>query len=174
MTLSFSIYETLELAIGENVTPGFGSDKGTTEINEDVQFIKTGTNSLKFVNQTVTKSAFRIQRSPHPQWPADWTKLEKFTFWVYIEDASLMSSDLEYVLATPAGNKTKNFTLVNGWNFCEVNIPELAGDDLDKLVNMDYAPDNKGSYFLDIILRSDDEVLTFYLDDFIFWWVPTE
>lgn len=177
VSLTFSVYDGIELAIGESITPGFGSDKGTIEINEDAEFIKTGERSIKFVNQADTKSCLRIQRSPHPDWPADWTQFERMSFWIYFDDVDSLNN-VEYILTTPAGEKKKSWAkddLVNGWNYCEVNIPELAGDDLDKLVNMDDAPGNKGSYFLDIAVRTPENVITVYFDDFIFWCpLPTE
>ena len=177
VSLTFSVYDGKKLTIDENMT-GISHEKGTSvEINEDAEFIKTGERSIKFVNQADTKSCLRIQRSPHPDWPADWTQFERMSFWIYFDDVDSLNN-VEYILSTPAGEKKKSWAkddLVNGWNYCEVNIPELAGDDLDKLVNMDDVSDNKGSYFLDIAVRTPENVITVYFDDFIFWCpLPTE
>lgn len=171
---TFSLYKAISLAI-DRVLTGFGTDKATSlELNTDPQFLKNEERSLKFVNQTGTKSAFRIQRNPHPSWPADWTQLERMTFWVYIENVeALQDNAMEWILSTLYGNKSKrwaNTDFVNGWNFCEVDLPEVIGGDLSKLVDMDEVSNEKGSRFLDIIVRSPINVVTAYFTDFTLWY----
>ncbi len=171
---TFTLYKAISIAIDRSMT-GFSTDKATSlELNTDPQFLKNEERSLKFVNQTGTKSAFRIQRNPHPNWPADWTQFERMTFWVYIEDVEVLQDNaMEWILSTLYGNKSKswaNTDLVNGWNFCEVNFSEVIGGDLSKLVDMDEVSNDKGSRFLDVIVRSPINAVTVYFTDFTLWY----
>jgi hypothetical protein len=165
LTIHFQIVASwVELTIGTDTT-GFGAERGSRSINTDPNYVRTGERSVRFENQTGTKSALRINRPAHPDWPADWTPFDTLTFWIYIFDASKISS-MELRLYTMSNPHDKGYPaaispsdLEPGWNRLDFSFEALgiAADDLRNMQN--------DSTWIDLIIRSSTEVVTVYIDD---------
>lgn len=177
VTITFTIVPaSIEFGIDENGT-GFGHSNGESmAVNTDLRYVRTGERSIQFVNKANTKSAFRIHRKTnyHPDWPNDWSIYDSFSFWVYIEDVSLLSN-VEFKLYTPSNpydkGNSKAFAaseLVNGWNRLDVFFEDIMTN-MDDLKNMGDKDNPNDHIWIDIIVRSPNESVTVYLDDFILY-----
>jgi len=172
VTISFRIISPKhELKIGSDTT-GFGADKGTTTVNTDPTYIKTGETSLKFENQLNNKAAFRIHRRTnyHPDWINDWSPYDRFSFWIYIVDKSKIDT-FEFRLYTVSNKHDKGNTmsfdlsaLDNGWNRIDFAFEDMMTnmDDLKTMADND-------DIWIDIIVRSNIETTTVYFDDFFMY-----
>lgn len=153
---------------------GFTADKvAAPTINTDPQYIKSGDKSLKFETGINTSSAVRINRTVHPDWIQDWSDYDSMGCWFYVaeEDMSKLREDaVEFTIQGPTITKRAHkFMLADlkaGWNFLNVNLVELMGDEAG--LRNDMGNKNR-DYLIDYIVRTPTEIITVYFDDFFLY-----
>ena len=134
------LIEDFEDATPETLEQYWRPDFSYLEVNEDPEFAKSGTKSLKMVKDlSHFRQANVLLNSNHPMW-GELLNHFKLGFWVYIADhENIYENEWALFLATHSGGEWKEAILnmrqsdlQPGWNWIETYI--LLDESIDELM----------------------------------------
>ncbi len=134
------------------------SKRGTVEINNDLQYIKTGSESIKLA-ATGAPYPLRVRVS-HPNWINDWTQYDHLAAWFYVEDVESLHKDTTIQINHPMGIERctiKRTEFVDGWNEIVLSLRDEIGFSDEELVTM--------TDFFEFNIRFSSDPVPIYFDE---------
>lgn len=102
----------------------------------------------------------RSLNNPHPNWLTDWTSYGKISGWFFFDELETIP-DHKGVTVRIGGSRDSQIIILKselqiGWNYIEVDLLSIMGDQADNLANMDSTMlelivDKEGIFLIDEI-----------------------